>query len=149
MERSKWFLNGKNLDRKEGLRTSWSIHGLIGSIMINLVFTWSAIPKIGTFPNGTLISGFRCIDPNTSSRGAEEHSAKCICDGDRCEWDRDLPVCTTHGKTSPGYSWLMTASPIEGSICVSVNTGGVGIVANQSCLIAMSNEVRVVNSNIN
>ena len=109
---------------------------------INLVFTCSVVPWIGTFPNGTLISGFRCIDPNTSSRGAEEHSAKCICEGDQCEWDRDLPVCTTHGKTSPGYSWLMTSSPIEGSICVSANSGGVGIVANQACFIAMSNEVR-------
>ena len=36
----------------------------------------------------------------------------------------------------------MTASPIEGSICVSANSGGVGIVANQACFIAMSNEVR-------
>ena len=36
----------------------------------------------------------------------------------------------------------MTSSPMEGSICVSVNTGGVGIVSAGKCSIAMSNEVR-------
>ena len=96
---------------------------------------------LGTFPEGTLISGYRCIDPNTSARGAEEHNAECVCDGAKCEWDRDLPVCTTHGREYSGYSWTITSSPVEGSICVSVNTGGVGIVGNRKCLIEMSNEV--------
>ena len=92
--------------------------------------------KKGTFPEGTLISGFRCVDPNTSARGAEEHGAKCVCDGSNCQWDRDLPVCTTHGLNYSGYSWTMTSSPIEGSICVSgqesMDQNQIGFVFNKS-----------------
>ena len=65
----------------------------------NMEKTWT-----GTFPEGTMISGFRCVDPNTSARGAEEHSASCVCADGVCDWDRQLPVCTTHGQNHSGYS---------------------------------------------
>jgi len=35
----------------------------------------------------------------------------------------------------------MTSSPDEGAICVSANTGGVGVVTNDDCVITMANEV--------
>ena len=98
--------------------------------------TWT-----GTFPEGTIVSGFRCVDPNTSARGAEEHSASCVCADGECDWDRQLPVCSTHGQNHSGYSWTMTSSPAAGAICVSANTGGVGVVVNGECSITMANEV--------
>ena len=102
----------------------------------NMEKTWT-----GTFPEGTMISGFRCVDPNTSARGAEEHSASCVCADGECDWDRQLPVCSTHGQNHSGYSWIMTSSPTAGAICVSANTGGVGVVIDDECVITMANEV--------
>ena len=54
-----------------------------------------------------------------------------------------MPVCTTHGLDHSGYSWVMpdSESASIGSICVSANTGGVGVVTSDGCSITMAGEV--------
>ena len=100
--------------------------------------TWTS-----SFPEGSMISNYRCFDPNSgpSSYHGEEHSATCVCSGGNCSWDRELPVCTNHGMNHSGYTWLMSANPSEGDICVSVNTGGVGTVVDGKCSIGMATEL--------
>lgn len=101
--------------------------------------TWT-----GTFPEGSKVAGYRCLDPNTSEFDNEEHSAECVCNDDgNCDWSRDMPVCTSHGIDHSGYSWVMPdeQSAAIGNICVSANTGGVGVVTSDGCSITMAAEV--------
>ena len=101
--------------------------------------TWT-----GTFPEGTKVAGYRCLDPNTSEFDNEEHSAECVCNDDgNCDWSRVMPVCSSHGLDHSGYSWVMpdSESASVGSLCVSANTGGVGVVTDDGCSITMASEV--------
>ena len=92
----------------------------------------------GFFPEGSMVASYRCFDPNTNILFDQEHDATCICNGDECDWDREMPSCTQHGTRHAGYSWFMPASSTEGSFCVAANYGGVGVVQNGKCHVEMA-----------
>ena len=97
--------------------------------------TWT-----GHFPEGSKVSGYRCVNPNTNQLYPDQHEATCVCSGSGCDWDREMPTCTDHGTDHPGYKWLMEESPADGSYCVSPIYGGVGYVDNGECVVTMAME---------
>ena len=116
----------------------WSSHG----VYYNHKEDYYADPRTwtGTFPKGTKISGYRCVDPNTNRMYPDEHEAICECKKANCNWSREMPVCSSHGTLHPGYNWIMTTDPEYGAFCVSTIMGGVGIVTNGKCSINMATE---------
>ena len=91
-----------NFRWKGYLASGWLDHGYDDNGRLKEK-TWT-----GTFPEGSAIAGYRCYDPNHNNLeakyGAEEHTATCTCTGGKCEWDRELPVCTNHGYDHSGYT---------------------------------------------
>ena len=90
----------------------------------------------GFFPEGSMVASYRCFNPNDNKLSGVEHDATCICgDGDDCDWDREMPICTQHNTSHAGYTWLMKAK--EDAYCVTANYGGVGVVINGLCHVTM------------
>ena len=54
--------------------------------------TWT-----GHFPGGSMISGFRCLNPITEEKDGFSLVATCECSQGLCAWSKDLPVCSNKG----------------------------------------------------
>ena len=129
------------LSHVDGMKTSdyWQLN----NVYTNRRFDLFAEPRdwSGFFPEGSMVASYRCFDPNTNILDGQEHDATCVCNGDDCDWDREMPVCTQHSTNHAGYSWFMPAIPKEGSYCVAANYGGVGFVENGKCKILMASDL--------
>ena len=112
----------------------------LNNVYTNRRFDLFAEPRdwSGFFPEGSMVASYRCFNPNTNILSGQEHDATCVCSGDSCDWDREMPSCTQHETDHAGYSWFMPPSATEGSYCVAANYGGVGIVQNGQCSISMA-----------